>query len=71
MYGNTTTYTYDKLLRLTSYVSQAGDDYTYFSIENCGQIQSQYGFDDNDMFMFLKYIKTIIQMRLNLIMVIE
>ena len=51
MYGNTTTYTYDKLLRLTSYVNQAGDDYTYFSIENCGQIQSQYGFDDNDMFM--------------------
>lgn len=34
----------------TSYITRAGNDYTYFSIDNWDDIKNEYGFTDDDMF---------------------
>ena len=34
----------------TSYITKAGNDYTYFSIDNWDNIKAEYGFTDEDMF---------------------
>ena len=34
----------------TSYITLAGNDYTYFSIDNWDNIKATYGFTDEDMF---------------------
>lgn len=34
----------------TSYITRAGNDYTYFSIDNWDNIKATYGFTDEDMF---------------------
>lgn len=34
----------------TSYITRAGDDYTYFSIDNWNAIKVKYNFSDDDMF---------------------
>lgn len=35
---------------MSSFITRAGEDFTYFSIDNWDDIKTEYGFTDDDMF---------------------
>lgn len=50
MEGNIAIYWTMDMNMSTSYITLAGNDYTYFSIDNWDDIKTEYGFTDDDMF---------------------